>query len=39
VCKAKKKGGLCIKHLRKVNISLLYKWWWMFENEEGLWQD
>jgi hypothetical protein len=38
ICKSKKKGGLGIKNLRKVNISLLYKWWWMLEKEEGLWQ-
>jgi hypothetical protein len=22
-----------------MNISLLMKWWWALENEEGLWQD
>jgi hypothetical protein len=38
-CKSKKKGGLGIKNLRKVNISLLCKWWWMLEKEEGLWQE
>jgi hypothetical protein len=39
VCRAKKKGGLGIKNLRKVNVSLLCKWWWALENEDGLWQD
>lgn len=39
VCKAKKKGGLGIKNLRKMNVSLLVKWWWRSENENGLWQD
>jgi hypothetical protein len=39
ICKSKKKGGLGIKNLRKVNISLLCKWWWMLEKEEGLWQE
>lgn len=39
VCKSKKKGGLGIKNLRKMNISLLIKWWWKLENEDGLWQD
>lgn len=38
ICKSKKKGGLGIKDLRKMNISLLYKWWWKFEKEDGLWQ-
>jgi hypothetical protein len=22
-----------------MNISLLCKWWWSLENDEGLWQD
>jgi hypothetical protein len=39
VCKDKKKGGWGIKNLRKINISLLCKWWWYLENEEGQWQD
>jgi len=38
ICKSKKKGGLGIKDLRKMNISLLYKWWWKLEKEDGLWQ-
>lgn len=38
VCKSKKKGGLGLKNIRKLNISLLCKWWWRLENEEGLWQ-
>jgi hypothetical protein len=25
--------------MRMMNISLLCKWWWKFENNEGLWQD
>jgi hypothetical protein len=37
--RTKKNGGLVIKDLRKMNISLLVKWRWAFENEEGLWQD
>jgi hypothetical protein len=28
-----------VKDLRKMNISLLCKWWWKVENEEGLWQE
>jgi hypothetical protein len=28
-----------IKDLRKLNISLLVKWWWLLEMDEGLWQD
>lgn len=39
ICKPKEKGGLGIKDLRKLNISLLAKWWWKLENENGLWQD
>jgi hypothetical protein len=39
ICKSKKKGGLGIKNLRKMNISLLCKWWWRLEKEEGLWQE
>lgn len=27
ICKSKKKGGLGIKDLRKMNVSLLCKWW------------
>jgi hypothetical protein len=36
VCKSKKKGGLGIKNLRLMNISLLCKWWWLLEKEDGL---
>jgi hypothetical protein len=39
ICKSKKKRGLGIKNLRKMNISLLCKWWWNLENGEGLWPD
>jgi hypothetical protein len=39
VCKDKRKGGLGIKDLRKMNISLLCKWWWALDNEDGLWQE
>ena len=38
ICKHKKKGGLGIKDIRKMNISLLCKWWWKLDNEDGLWQ-
>jgi hypothetical protein len=34
----KKKGGLGIKDLHLLNISLLCKWWWKLENESDLWQ-
>ena len=37
--KPKDKGGLGIKDLRKMNISLLCKWWWKAENGTGIWQD
>lgn len=39
MCKSKKKGGLVIKELRKMNISLLCKWWWKLEHKDSLWQD
>jgi hypothetical protein len=39
ITKPKKKGGLGIKNLRRMNISLLCKWWWKAENGEGIWQD
>jgi hypothetical protein len=39
ICKSKKKGGLGIKDIGKMNISLLVKWWWKLENESGLWQE
>jgi hypothetical protein len=38
-CQTQKKGGLGIKDLRKMNLSLLCKWWWKLEHEEGLWQE
>jgi hypothetical protein len=37
VCKSKRKGGLGIKDIRKMNLSLLCKWWWKLENESGIW--
>lgn len=39
ICKPKKKGGLGVKDLRKLNLSLLGKWWWKLEMEEGVWQE
>lgn len=39
ICKPKKKGGLRIKDLRKMNMSLLTKWWWKIEYGEGLWKE
>jgi hypothetical protein len=39
ISKPKKKGGLGVKDPRKMNISLLCKWWWKVENGEGLWQE
>jgi hypothetical protein len=39
ICKKKKKGGLGIKNLRLMNISLPCKWWWLLETGDGLWQD
>ncbi len=34
-----KKGGLGIKDLRKMNVNLICKRWWILEDEKGLWQD
>jgi hypothetical protein len=39
ICEGMKKGGLGIKNIRKMNLSLLCKWWWKLENETGLWQE
>jgi len=39
ITKPKSKGGLGIKDLRRMNISLLCKWWWKVENGEGIWQE
>ena len=39
ICQSKEKGGLGIKNIRKMNISLLCKWWWKLDHENGLWQD
>jgi len=39
ISKPKKKGGLGIHDLRKMNQSLLCKWWWKLESTEGLWQE
>jgi hypothetical protein len=39
VSKSKQKGGLGVKDIRKMNISLLCKWWWKLDFEGGLWQD
>jgi len=39
VCQLKKKGGLGVKNLQKMNASLLCKWWWKLEQKEGLWQE
>ena len=39
ICRPKKKGGLGIHNLEKINVSLLCKWWWNLESKEGMWQD
>ena len=39
IAKPKQKGGLGIHDLRKMNLSLLCKWWWKVEKGEGLWQE
>lgn len=39
ICRSKSKGGLGVKDLHKQNISLLTKWWWKLETQQGLWQE
>ena len=39
VCKSKHKGGLGIKYIKKMNISLLCMWWWKLEVVDDLCQD
>lgn len=39
ITKPKEKGGLCIKDLRRMNVSLLCKWRWKVENESRIWHD
>ncbi|PNT60803.1 hypothetical protein BRADI_5g05195v3 [Brachypodium distachyon] len=38
ICRPKKKGGLGVKNLRTLNISLLCTWWWRLEAGDGMWQ-
>jgi hypothetical protein len=38
VCKDKKKG-LGVKDLKNLNVSLMCKWWWLLEHENGMWQE
>jgi hypothetical protein len=38
ICTPKDSGGLGILNLICMNISLLTKWLWKLEKEEGLWQ-
>src|SRR4051812_37191181 len=39
ICRSKCKGGLEVKDLRKQNISLMVKWWWKLDTQDGVWQD
>lgn len=39
ICLPKKKGGLGIHDLRKMNLCLLCRWWWKLESGEGTWQE
>ena len=39
ICKSKKKGGLGIKDISEMKKSLLCKWWWKLDKEDGVWQD
>ena len=36
--KSKKYSGLGIKNIHRMNVSLLCKWWWKLEAENGIWQ-
>ena len=36
--KSKKYSGLGIKNIHKMNVSMLCKWWWKLEAENGIWQ-
>jgi hypothetical protein len=38
VCSLKDLGGLGVLNLELMDISLLCKWLWKLENEEGMWQ-
>ena len=38
ICRSRSKRGLRVKDLRKQNISLLLKWWWKLDTQDGLWQ-
>jgi hypothetical protein len=35
ICKPRSKGGLAIKDLTRFNISLMCKWWWKLEKDNG----
>jgi hypothetical protein len=40
VCKERKKGGLGVRDIRLVNVSLLAKWRWrLFQPERSLWKE
>lgn len=39
VCLPKKKGGMGVHDVRKMNFILLCKWWWKLEREKGISQD
>lgn len=39
ICLPKQKGGPGIHDLRKMNLTLHCKWWWVLEKGEGTWQD
>jgi hypothetical protein len=40
VCRAKKDGGLGVRDIRIVNVSLLAKWRWRFlQSEQALWKE
>jgi hypothetical protein len=38
VCRSKEDGGLGVRNIRLVNISLLTKWrWWLLNSQDSLW--
>jgi len=40
VCQSRSNGGLGVRDIRLVNLSLLAKWRWrLLQNEGGLWKE
>lgn len=40
VCQPRCKGGLGVRDIRLVNVSLLAKWWWrLLQDQSSLWKE